>query len=124
MRYQLNSEAPMHEATIVQGILNIALNECLKNGFKRINSITIEVGKLHAINMDSLLFAFDVMKGDTKAGDAELKIIERDITIFCRSCNSHFSVQEFPVLRCPSCGMKDFEITGGSELNILELEVS
>ncbi len=124
MRYPLNSEAPMHEATIVQGILDIALNECLKNGFKRINSITIEVGRLHAINTDSLLFAFDAMKGNTEAVDAELRIIERDITIFCKSCNSQFTIQEFPVFRCPSCGMKDFEITGGSELNILELEVS
>lgn len=114
----------MHEASIAENILEIAIKECLENGYGRIERITVEIGLLNAINRDSLLFAFNASKRETIAEKAELEIIERAVSGYCHECKRRFTVEEFFITACPFCNGTDFIINQGRELNIIEMEVA
>jgi hydrogenase nickel incorporation protein HypA/HybF len=113
----------MHEVSIAQGLLEIAIDSCKKQGFSGIELIRVKIGKAAGIMTDSLHFAFETLKEGTIAEKAVLTINEIPVSGFCDSCNKGFSVEEAYVLLCPLCGSKSFRVETGRELNIDEMEV-
>ncbi len=113
----------MHEVSIAQGLLDIAINSCTKQGYTRIESIKVKIGKASGIVPDSLLFAFEALKTGTMADKAVLTIEEIPVSGFCKKCNKKFTVDEAYVISCPVCGGTSFEVETGRELNIDEMEV-
>jgi hydrogenase nickel incorporation protein HypA/HybF len=113
----------MHEVSIVQGMLDIAIDSCIKQGYKGIESIRIKIGKASGVVPDSLHFAFEALKTGTIAEKAVLTIEEIPVGGFCESCNSNFTVEEAYVIACPLCGKTTFRVETGRELNIDEIEV-
>jgi hydrogenase nickel incorporation protein HypA/HybF len=113
----------MHETAIVQSLLDIAIENCKKDGFQRIESIRIRVGKASGVMPDALIFAFDAMKIDTIAEKASLIVDEIPVSGVCKSCSKPFSVNDPYVIACPSCGNLNLSFETGRELNIFEMEV-
>ena len=113
----------MHEVSIAQGLLDIAINSCTKQGYGRIDSIKVKVGKASGIVPDSLLFAFEALKSGTMADKAVLTIEEIPVSGFCKKCSKKFTVEEAYVISCPVCGSTSFDVKTGRELNIDEMEV-
>jgi hydrogenase nickel incorporation protein HypA/HybF len=113
----------MHEVSIAQGMLEIAINSCKKEGFSRIESIKVKIGKASGVFPDSLRFAFEALKIGTTAEKAVLTIDEIPVSGFCNSCNKNFTVEEAYVISCPLCGTMSFRLETGRELNIDEMEV-
>ncbi len=113
----------MHEVSIAQGMLDIALDYCGKNGYSVIKSITVKIGKAAGVVPDSLLFAFETLKTETIAEKAELIIDHVPVTGTCAGCGERFSVDEAYVIQCPHCGGMSLTIETGRELNISEMEV-
>lgn len=115
----------MHEASIVMELLRIASDECYKNGYKKINSIKVIIGRASGVMTDALLFAFDVLKGDTPAKDANLIIEETPVRGVCKDCGKEFESDEnYLIFECPVCGSFSVNIVSGKELDITEIEVS
>lgn len=114
----------MHELSIAQNLLEIASGECLKQGFKEIESINIRVGRASGIMPDALNFAFNAIKSDSIAADATLHIEEVPVTGLCEDCGNTFTVAGEYVLCCPSCKGTSFKISAGRELDIIDMEVS
>jgi hydrogenase nickel incorporation protein HypA/HybF len=113
----------MHEVSIVQGMLEIAIDSCIKQGYKGIESIRVKIGRASGVVPDSLQFAFEALKTGTIAEKAVLTIEEIPVGGFCESCNSNFTVQEAYVIACPLCGKTTLRVETGRELNIDEIEV-
>lgn len=113
----------MHEVSIAQGMLDIALDFCGKNGYSTIKSITVKIGKAAGVVPDSLQFAFEILKPETIAEHAVLIIEEVPVCGTCSSCGRHFTVEETYVIQCPLCGSMSFSVETGRELNIAEMEV-
>jgi hydrogenase nickel incorporation protein HypA/HybF len=114
----------MHEVSIVANLLEIVSEQCRKGGYRRIESINLKIGRASGIMTDALLFAFDAMKADSPAKEAVLMIKEVAVSGNCRDCGGAFTVEEEYVLRCPLCGGGSFQIVGGRELDIIDMEVS
>lgn len=114
----------MHEVSIAQGMLDIAIDNCKKQGYKSIDSIKVKIGAASGIVADSLLFAFEALKTGTIAEKASLTIEQIPVSGFCESCNRNFTVDEAYVLLCPLCGSLSFKVESGRELNVDEIEVS
>lgn len=114
----------MHELSIAQSLLQIALRECLASGHQRIDSVRIRIGKASGIMSDALLFAFDAIKEGTGASAARLEIEEVPVGGTCGSCGGSFTVEEEFVLCCPLCSAAEFRISAGRELDIVDMEVS
>lgn len=113
----------MHEASIADSLLDIAVRECRDNGFTKIGSIRVCIGKASGVMPEALLFAFDAMKAGTLADCASLIIEEIPVSGSCNACNADFVVSEKYVLCCPHCSSESFTVNSGRELNIVELEV-
>lgn len=115
----------MHEASIASELINIAINECNKNGYTKIQSIKVLIGRATGVMSDALLFAFDVLKENTPAQEAKLIIEEIPVKGICKDCGKEFeSNAPYIVVVCPFCGSFSLQITAGKELNITEMEVS
>lgn len=115
----------MHEASIAYELLNIAVNECAKNGYSKIETIKVVIGRATGVVPQALLFAFNVLKEDTIAKNANLIIEETPVKGFCKDCNNEFENNENYILfECPNCGSFSINLISGKELNIKEMEVS
>jgi len=113
----------MHEVGIAQSLLDIAIEHCSRQGYERIESIKVKIGKASGVMPDSLLFAFETMKIGTIAEKASLIIDEIPVSGFCNSCKSNFTVEDAYVISCPNCGNVSFQVETGRELNVAEMEV-
>lgn len=114
----------MHELSIAQNLLDLVSEQCLKKGFREIESVNIKIGKASGIMPDALCFAFNAIKVDTIAEKADLNILEVPVSGICRDCNLEFIVEEEYILSCPLCDSSSFVITSGRELDIIDMEVS
>ena len=114
----------MHEVSLASGLIEIVSGQCKNNGYQRIDSVNVKIGRASGILPDALIFAFDAMKSDSLAKDAVLYIEEVPVGGHCRDCNSDFAVEEEYVLNCPRCGGLSFDVTAGREMDIVDMEVS
>lgn len=113
----------MHEVSIAESLLALAIKECSENGYSRIGSVRVSIGKASGVMPEALLFAFDSLKAETIASGALLIIEEVPVSGHCRTCDADFTSSENYVLCCPACSGTSFVINTGRELNITELEV-
>ncbi len=114
----------MHELSIAQNILEIASAACGKSGHRRVDSVHIRIGRASGIMPDALLFAFEAIRGEFTFPDATLQIEEVPVSGQCRTCKQDFLVVEEYILSCPVCGGNDFSVTGGREMDVVDIEVS
>lgn len=114
----------MHEYSIVDSLISIAIKECKKIGFSRIDNVRILVGKASGVMPEALLFAFDALKRETIAEKATLFIEEIPFSGFCETCKSNFISEDTLIFACPSCQGSSLKITSGRELDIKEIEVA
>ena len=114
----------MHEASIAASLLEIVSGQCRKSGFRRIESIHLKIGRASGIMTDALIFAFDAMKEGSPAKEAVLEIEEVPVSGHCCDCNNAFTTDEEYILNCPRCGGDSFRVTGGRELDVIDMEVS
>jgi hydrogenase nickel incorporation protein HypA/HybF len=113
----------VHELSIAMNILDIVGTTCHEQGYSRVETIRVNVGKASGIMTDSLVFAFEYARNDTVAANATIEINEIPLGGHCSQCDSDFTANERFVLNCPLCGGTSFKITAGHELEIVELEV-
>jgi hydrogenase nickel incorporation protein HypA/HybF len=113
----------MHEVSVAESLLKIAVDECRRNGYSKISHVRVVIGKASGVMPEALLFAFDALKAETIAADATLTIEEVPVAGHCTVCNANFTALESFVLCCPQCGSSAYNIHAGRELDIKDLEV-
>lgn len=114
----------MHEASIALSILDIITSQCQKDGYNRINSVKVRIGRASGVLPEALSFAFDAAKIDTIANHAELIIETIPLGGLCNNCGNSFEVEDTYVLNCPECSSSSFKIEKGFEMDIIEMDVS
>ena len=114
----------MHEVSIALSLIDIITAQCRREGYGRIEAVRVRIGRASGIMPDALAFAFDAIKGDSMASGAVMEIEEVSLTGRCRDCGVEFTSDEEYVLACPACGGASFVMTGGRELDIIDMEVS
>ena len=112
----------MHEMSITESILAVALEEAQKYGDRKIRSLTLRIGKLRQIVPETLYFCFDVVSQGTPAEGARLDIEEIPVYAYCESCEREFEVEDF-LFVCPHCGLGHVTMTQGDELILANMEL-
>jgi hydrogenase nickel incorporation protein HypA/HybF len=112
----------MHEMSIAQSILKIALNEAQKNGARKLRVVRIRAGALRGIVPEQLSFFFQFITKDTPAEGASLDVETVPIKGKCKPCEHVFMVQNFEFV-CPQCKSKDVDVVEGMELAVKEIEI-
>ena len=118
----------MHTLSIVENILDIALETAEEHDADKIMEIKLEVGKLNWITTDKLKYIFNIISKDTLAENAELNIHETDVEIHCHNCNYNGSADNIddkiaPMVFCPKCGSHRVNILKGYDLNIENITI-
>jgi hydrogenase nickel incorporation protein HypA/HybF len=113
----------VHEVSLMQGALEIALEEAARRGATRVHRITLRVGELSGAVPEALAFAFDVVSRDTPADGARLVIEPVPAACLCTACGEEFR-PEPGIFVCPRCGRPSTDVQAGNELELAQLEVS
>jgi hydrogenase nickel incorporation protein HypA/HybF len=112
----------MHEQSIVESILTMALTNAEKAKAGKILSIKLIVGDYTGIVEDSVNFYFGFLSKNTIAAGATIHYTHVTGQLRCRDCDILFPLQKRSY-QCPQCNGSRMEIVGGRELYIESMEV-
>ena len=112
----------MHEQSIVQSLLTLALDNAEKAGARRILSINLVVGDYTGIEEHAVNFYFGFLSKDTIAAGARIEYTRVPGQLRCRDCDILFPMQKRDY-RCPECEGRRVEIVGGRELYIENIKI-
>ena len=112
----------MHELSITQSILSIALEKAKTVPASKITKINLTIGELSGIVDDCVEFYFDLLSKDTIAAEASLSFNRPPTRLRCRNCATTFSPDNLN-WACPDCREQKIEIISGRECHIESIEV-
>lgn len=115
----------MHEMSIAESILELALEEAEKNNCKRIVAIEIKYGALSGIMADALTFCFEALIKNTAHENTVLKLEKLPLLLRCPFCQTRFVGKDEESIwqPCPQCGEQFGHIVEqGKELIFSRLE--
>lgn len=92
----------MHEATLAENILNIALEAAEQNHAAKIFKVGLTLGEMAGVEVEALTLSFDVLKKNTPADSAELVIKRVPIQATCNKCGKTFRLANYNFF-CPEC---------------------
>jgi len=114
----------MHEISLVQGLLQQLHTIANENNVSRVLKVTIVVGPLSGVVVDSFTFGFDILtKEDELVREAKLEIIIPPVTYRCSSCDADMqSTGERPE-QCSKCPETLLIPDGGDDLILQQVEM-
>jgi hydrogenase nickel incorporation protein HypA/HybF len=112
----------MHELSVTQSLLDIALRHAEKAGAGRIVRLNLVIGELASIVNDSVQFYWDIVSQDTIAEGAELHFERVPGTLRCLACGHNFSLDGRDYT-CPICGENQALAVGGDDFRLESIEV-
>lgn len=112
----------MHEATIAKNIIELIEEEISKSRYKNIYSIKLRIGELSGIYPESLEYHFQELSKNTILENTKLQFEKAPIRVECTTCKNKFEVVDIE-FECPNCIHSQYNIIGGDELEIINIEV-
>jgi hydrogenase nickel incorporation protein HypA/HybF len=112
----------MHELSITQSILEIALRNAHKVKARRITDLYLVIGQFSYIVDDSVQFYWDMIAKGTAAEDARLHFHRVTAELLCLDCNHRYSPGK-DILACPKCESVHIKIISGDEFRLDSIDV-
>jgi hydrogenase nickel incorporation protein HypA/HybF len=112
----------MHEQSIVESLLALAIEKAENAGATRIHRIHLVVGDLSGVVDEAVEFYFGFLSRNTIAAQARIVFRHIPTELRCRNCDTTFSPEKMD-MQCPDCGQRQVEIVSGRQLYIDSLEV-
>lgn len=112
----------LHELSVTESILRIALDEAKKNNAGKVINIKIKSGVLSGIMPQLIQDYFNLVSTGTIAEGAELIIDRIAASIRCRDCDKVSPIERLKLV-CPICGGTNTLIETGKEFYIDSMEV-
>lgn len=112
----------MHEVSIMESTLEIAINHAQAQKAKEIKMIVMKIGELSGVIPQALEFAFEVVRENSIASNATLKIETIPVCCYCESCQKKFYPGGY-IFECPNCNQLSNNILEGKEIELSSLEI-
>jgi hydrogenase nickel incorporation protein HypA/HybF len=112
----------MHELSIMQAALSVALDQAKQAGAQRLCVIRLRIGSLSGVVPEALEFAFEALTPGTLAEGAELAIENVPARFWCASCAREFQSDDM-FAECPGCRTPSGEMRAGREMEVASLEI-
>ena len=112
----------MHELSVTQNLLDIALRHAQDSNAKRILRLNIVIGQLATIVDDSVQFYWDLIAENTIAEGAQLTFCRIPTELHCQDCHRQYTpgLDDF---NCPECQGTNVIIVAGKEFYLESIEV-
>ena len=119
----------MHEASLVQGLLDLVLTTVAQANAEKdrpqitqVTEVVCELGLFSCVEPHTLSSCFELFAEDTIARGATLTINTAPLACTCKGCGKTFQATSRR-LRCPGCGGDNIHFDGGHGLLLLSLRV-
>ncbi len=124
-KFRLVAEVRVHELSICQGIIDVAVAALTNGGASvpRVSTVTVRVGRLTGVVPDFLRQYFDLLIPGTPLAGADLLIEEVPIRGRCADCLAEFTIDTLS-FTCPCCGSGLVELLTGRELQVVSLDTA
>jgi len=114
----------MHELSITQNILEIALDYATQNQAHKIVEVHLQIGEITDFDDEWIQRYFDFVSKGTIAEGAKLRIARVAARLRCRQCLFIFPLNKSTWdTQCPSCQEKEGDLISGREFRVEALEV-
>ncbi len=112
----------MHELSVTQSILEIALRHLEESGEQRVTDLYLVVGDLSSIVDDSVQFYWDIIAKSTPAEGARLHFRRIPAEMECLVCGEVYS-PDGETLACPHCQSTRIRVAAGDEFRLDSITV-
>jgi hydrogenase nickel incorporation protein HypA/HybF len=112
----------MHELTVTESLLELALRHAKTNDTKRINDLYLVIGQLSSIVDDSVQFYWDIIAKNTLAEGARLHFRRVPTELLCLDCNHQYAPAKED-MACPVCNSIRVKILSGNEFRLEAMDV-
>ncbi|MDH2916133.1 MAG: hydrogenase maturation nickel metallochaperone HypA [Gallionella sp.] len=112
----------MHEMSLAESALDVIKDASGKQGFKRVKTVWLEIGKLSCVEKDAMRFCFDAVIKDSLAEGAKLEIVETEGQGRCTQCGNEMQIATL-YEACSKCGSFGLQVIAGDAMRVKELEV-
>jgi hydrogenase nickel incorporation protein HypA/HybF len=112
----------MHEVSLAESVLQIIEESARSQHFSHVRCVTLEIGRLAAVEPEALRFAFDSVIRGTLAEGARLEIVETAGEGCCTECGATVAMSE-PYGLCPACGSPRLQVVSGDRMRVRDLQV-
>ncbi len=112
----------MHEYSITESILSLALEKANEAKADKITRINLVLGELSGVVGECVQMYFEILGQNTIARGAALSFETRPTTLKCRKCEKVFSPADHN-WACPDCRESNVEIVSGRECYMESIEV-
>ena len=114
----------MHELSVTQSILEIALDYAARGQATQVVEIQLQIGEVSDFDDEWFQRYFDFVSKGTIAEGAKLRISRVPARIQCDRCSFIFPLDKATWnTQCPSCQSKDTHLLSGREFRVESLEV-
>jgi hydrogenase nickel incorporation protein HypA/HybF len=111
----------MHEMGIALEIHRVCREAVEQHGGGRLRTVRLAIGELSAVEPDLIAFAWQAVTANGPDAGSTLDIAWCPATQHCAGCGQDKPRSEGSWLRlCPDCG-QPLQVTGGSQLDVLEV---
>ena len=112
----------MHELSITQNILAIALEKAEATHASKVAKINLVIGEASGVVSECVELYFGFLSKDTMAADATLFFQASPTQLRCHNCANVFAPRDGHWV-CPNCREQKIEIISGRELYVDSIEV-
>ena len=112
----------MHELSVTQSLLNIALQHAEQAQAKRVTDLNIVMGELSSMVDDSIQFYWEIIARGTIAEHARLHFRRVPTELQCMDCSEKYHPTDRE-LACPTCGGVHTKIIAGEEFALESIDV-
>lgn len=113
----------MHEASLAGGVLKLVEATRERERFRCVTRLRLEVGPMAGVEVRALRFALEAMAPGTCLEGMRLDIDEPPGSAWCLGCDHGVSINQRGEA-CPRCGSFRLQITGGTDLRVVDLMVA
>jgi hydrogenase nickel incorporation protein HypA/HybF len=112
----------MHELSVTESLLKIALNHAEKANAKRVTDLNIVIGDLASMVDDSIQFYWEIIAKGTIAEQAKLNFRRLPAQLQCMTCSETYHPTDRE-LACPKCNGINVKIIKGEEFSLESIDV-
>ncbi|MFP4321763.1 MAG: hydrogenase maturation nickel metallochaperone HypA [Anaerolineales bacterium] len=112
----------MHELSVTQNILDIALRHAEAANAAEITDIYLVIGQLSSMVDDSVAYYWEVISQDTIAQGARLHFQRIPAQLQCTTCGTQRPL-DGEDYRCPHCQGEQLQIIAGEEFYLESIDI-
>ena len=112
----------MHELSLACEVVDMVETAAVRDGFRRVGQLRLEVGALAGIEVDALRFALASIVSGTCLAQARIDIDTPTGTAWCIHCAHEVPITAYRDT-CPGCDGPLTRHAGGDQLRVIDLLV-